>query len=101
MLQPLGNRILVEMDESLPNSVGFFLRPDIDNWREADDQIGNRGKVVAIGPGKRHPKTDVLLPMMTKIGDVVRFSELQYPKHKEDGKTYALISEMDVVGVEE
>lgn len=101
MLQPTSNRILVEMDESLPNAAGIHLSPNVDAWREAQDQIGNRGKVAAIGPGKCHHKTGVRLPMFTKVGDIVRFSELQYPKHKENGKTYALISEMDIVGIEE
>jgi len=101
MLKPLQDRILVELDESLPNEAGIFLAADVSRWREATDQIGNRGLVVAVGPGKRHPKTLELMPMVTKIGDVVRFSELQYHEHKEGGKRYALISEMDVTGVEE
>lgn len=101
MLKPLGDRILVEMDESLPNVAGIYLAPNIAKWREAEDQIGNRGTVVAVGPGKRHPKTGHPMPMTTKVGDIVRFSELEFPEHKENGKRYALISEMDVSGVEE
>lgn len=101
MIKPLQDRILVLMDDTLPNVAGIFLAPDVSKWREATDQIGNRGTVVAVGPGKRHPKTLELMPMTTKVGDVVRFSELQYHEHKEDGKRYAVISEMDVTGVEE
>lgn len=88
------------MDESLPNVAGIFLNPDVSRWRDAEDQIGNRGTVVAIGPGKRHPKSGTLLPMCVQVGDVVRFSELEFPEHKEDGKRYALISEADVTLVE-
>lgn len=101
MLKPLGNRILVELDESLPNQAGIYLTPDVSKWREAQDQIGNRGKIVAIGPGKRHPKTGAFMPMSVEVGQVVRFSELEFHRHTEGGKDYALISEMDVTGVEE
>lgn len=100
MLRPLGDRILVQLDDSLPNIAGIFLKPDVSQWREATDQIGNRGTVVAIGPGKRD-RNGEFLPMVTAIGDVVRFSELQFHEHKEDGKRYALISEQDITGVEE
>lgn len=101
MLKPTGNRIVVLLDESLPTESGIYLAPDVSKWREASDQIGNRGTVVAIGPGKRHPKTDQIIPMQTRVGDVVRFSELEFYKFSEEGRDYALISEMDVVGVEE
>ena len=101
MLKPLLDRVLVRLDDTLPNQAGIHLAPDVSKWREALDQIGNRGTVVAIGPGKRHPKTGVHMPVCVEVGDVVRFSELEYPTHKEDGHTYVLISDMDVVGVEE
>lgn len=101
MLKPLLDRLVVRLDESLPNQAGLILRPDVNKWREALDQIGNRGTVVAVGPGKRHPESGVLLPVAAKVGDVVRFSELEYPKHSENGHTYVVISDMDVVGIEE
>lgn len=99
MLRPLADRVLVEMDESLPNMAGIFLKPDISQWREATDQIGNRGRVVAIGPGKRNDDGE-LMPLTLQVGEVVRFSELQFYEHKENGKRYALIQEADVSLVE-
>jgi len=101
MLKPLLDRVLVQLDDTLPNQAGLHLAPDVSKWREALDQIGNRGTVVAVGPGKRHPKTGAHMKMCVEVGDVVRFSELEYPRHFEDGKTYVLISDMDVVGIEE
>lgn len=100
MLRPLQDKVLVLMDESLPNVAGIYLAPDVSKWREATDQIGNRGTVVAIGPGKRDSKGN-FYPMVTQVGDVVRFSELEFYEHKEDGKRYALISEADITGIEE
>ena len=100
MLKPLLDKVLVQLDDSLPNQAGIHLAPDVSKWREALDQIGNRGTVVAVGPGKRHPKTGQCMPVSVEVGDVVRFSELEFPRHFEDGKTYVLISDMDVAGVE-
>lgn len=99
MLKPLGDKVLVMLDESLPNAAGIFLAPDVSKWREATDQIGNRGTVVAVGPGRRNSQGQ-FLPMSVQVGDVVRFSELEYPRDP-DNKRLALISEMDITTVEE
>ena len=103
MLKPTGNRIVVRLDENLPTAIeGFVLPPKTDAYRAKDGAVEgmNRGTVVAVGPGARHPKTDKLIPMATQVGDVVRFSELEYHTWTEDGHKYVLISEMDILGVE-
>lgn len=104
------DRILVEVDESIPET-SLYIPIRTDKWTARDGAVESyaRGKVVSCGPGKRHPKTlqhsrmefqanDGLRPV--RAGDVVRFSELEYPEHKEDGKRFALICEGDIVGVE-
>jgi co-chaperonin GroES (HSP10) len=103
MLKPTGNRIVVRLDENLPTAIdGFVLPPKTDKWRAKDGSVEamNRGTVVVVGPGGRD-KRDHLVPMQTRVGDVVRFSELEFHSWTEDGHKYALISEMDVVFVEE
>lgn len=103
MLKPTGNRIVVRLDENLPTAIdGFLLAPKTDAWRGKDGAVEgmNRGTVIAVGPGGR-TKQDKLIPMQTCVGDIVRFSELQFHSWTEDGHKYALISEMDVLGVEE
>jgi len=111
MLKPLQDRVLVELDESIPNSAGLIIPIKVDAFRSRDGAVEsyNRGRVVAVGPGKRHPKTGVLITMVfsspqgnrrLQPGDVIRFSELQYHEYKEEGKRYAIITESDVVGVE-
>lgn len=101
MLMPLGDRLVVEMDESLSSVI--HLPPDTSKWRAKAGSVEgwNRGRVVRVGPGTKHPKTGVLLPCTVQVGDVVRFSELEYPTEIEGGKRVCLISEMDVLGVEE
>lgn len=101
-LRPLLDRMLVRMDESLPNAAGLYMPPDVSKWRAKDSAIEgwNRGTVVSVGPGKRHPKTGAHQPVQVAIGDVVRFSELEYPEHRENGERFALIQEGDVLMVE-
>lgn len=112
MLKPLHDRVLVELDESIPETGGIIVPIRTDRWTGRDGAIESygRGRVAACGPGKRHPKTlqrqrmefvstDGLRPV--REGDVIRFSELEYPEHREDGKRYALITEGDIVGVEQ
>lgn len=102
MLKPTGNRIAVRLDENLPTAIdGFVLPPKTDAYRASHGAVEsmNRGTVVAVGPGGR-TKQDKLIPMQTHVGDVVRFSELQFHSWTEEGSKYALISESDVVGVE-
>lgn len=83
----------------MPNQSGIYLKTDTLKWRDPRDQIGNRGTVVAVGPGLRR-KGGGYLPMSVRAGDVVRFSEIEYRTESESGDRLALISEMDVVLVE-
>lgn len=103
MLKPLQDRVLVLMDESLPNAAGIHLQPDVSKWRAKYGAVEgwNRGTIVAVGPGKKHPKTGALMAPQVEIGEVVRFSELEYPEELENGKRYVLISEQDILMVEE
>jgi chaperonin GroES len=103
MLKPTGNRIVIRLDENLKTGIeGFVLPPKTDAYRAKDGAVEsmNRGTVIAIGPGAR-TKKDVLIPMQSREGDVVRFSELEFHSWLEDGHKYALISENDIVGIEE
>lgn len=112
MMRPLQNRVVVELDETIPTPVpGFIIPIKCDGWRGKDGAIEsyNRGTVIAVGPGKRDQKTGRFVQMHfndgacarpLQAGDVIRFSELEYPEFREAGKRYALITDGDVVGVE-
>ena len=111
MLKPLLDRVLVKLDDSIPTNVpGLIIPIKVDTWRAKDKAVEsyNRGTVASVGPGKRDSK-GVCRPYLfdaadgrrpLQIGDVIRFSELEYPEHRENGERYALITEADVVGVE-
>ena len=98
-MKPMRDRILVKMDESL--SPIIHVAPTTEKWREARDQISNRGEVIAVGEGSRHPKTAVVMLNAPQVGQFVRFSELQYPSFVRNGHRYALITNGDIVGIEQ
>ena len=111
MLTPLLDRVVVKLDDTIPNKAGMIIRIVTDAWRSKDQAIEsfNRGTVVSVGPGKRDAETLVPYSMRfdagncirtLQAGDVVRFSELEYPEFKEDGERYVLICQGDIVGVE-
>lgn len=102
-MQPLGDRLWVRLDEKIASASLIHIAPNTDRWRSKEGCIEseNRGTVVLVGPGKRHPKTGVLLGPTVNAGDVVRFSELEYYSEMVDGEKHVLISESDVLFVEE
>lgn len=105
MLQPLGDRLVVRLDTSIPSAAkfGLILPPKTDAWRAKNGAVEgeNRGTVVRVGPGIRMETTGEYLPVTVQPGDVVRFSELEYPSETVDGQKHVLISEQDVLWVEE
>ena len=111
MMTPLFDRVVVKLDDTIPNKAGMVIRIVTDAWRSKDQAIEsyNRGVVVSTGPGKRDMENSGFTTMhfdagdcirTLKAGDVVRFSELEYPEFKENGERYVLICQGDIVGVE-
>lgn len=99
-MRPLRDNLFIRIDESLPNQVGILLPVNVDKWRDAKDQIANRGTVVQIGEGRRHPKTGHLAAPQCKVGDIVRFSEIEYPKVSTANGLLLIVNDMDIVGIE-
>lgn len=73
-----SNRILIEPHRNSELSDGgiFTGRPTTTFTQHAgkDEQICS-GKVLAVGPGKRHERTDALLPIGVEVGQYVAFSD--------------------------
>ena len=111
MMTPLFDRVVVKLDDTIPNKAGMIIRIVTDAWRSKDQAVEsyNRGVVVSTGPGKRDMENGGFTTMhfdagdcirTLKAGDVIRFSELEYPEFKENGERYVLICQGDIVGVE-
>lgn len=102
MIRPTGDKVVVKIDPYIANNAGLIIAPDLSKWRSKNGAIEgeNRGTVVAVGPGKPTSK-GVVMPMDAKPGDRIRFCELEYYNWTEGEDTYVLISEQDILFVEE
>lgn len=91
-LQPLGDKLVVERDESLDTTAGGIVLPD-----SAKDKP-SRGTIVAVGTGK-------LLDdgsrgeLQVKKGDRVLFTSYAPETITVDDDEYLLMSESDILAV--
>lgn len=92
-LQPLGDRVVVERDESEEITAGGIVLPD-----SAKDAPA-RGRILAVGDGKL---TDdgTRAPLQLKANDRVIFSSYAGEKFEtDDGRELLLMREDDVLAV--
>ena len=91
-LQPLGDKVVVERDESLDTTSGGIFLPD-----SAKDKP-SRGTIVAVGTGK-------LLDdgsrgeLQVHVGDRVLFTSYAPEQINIDDEEYLLMSESDILAV--
>ncbi|NLF07169.1 MAG: co-chaperone GroES [Pirellulaceae bacterium] len=91
-LQPLGDRLVVERDESETVTAGGIVLPDT-----AKDKP-TRGKVVSVGEG-RMMKDGKRCPLQVKVGDRVLFTSYAGDTFKLGTRELLLLSESDVLAV--
>jgi len=91
-LEPLGDRILVEREQSEETTPGGIVLPD--NARDKS----KRGKVLTVGPGKLN-KDGRRMPPTVKPGDRVLFGGYSGEEIKVDGQEVLLIREDDILAV--
>ncbi|HVE44375.1 MAG TPA: co-chaperone GroES [Gammaproteobacteria bacterium] len=90
-IRPLGDRIVIDPQETDTTSPGGIVIPDTAKEKPA------KGIVVAIGPGKA---TDgKVKPLEVKVGDKVLYSKYAGTNINLDSKEYLVMREDDVMGV--
>lgn len=94
MLQPLGDRVIVEPLEGQEKSPGGIILPDTAKERPQE------GKVIAVGPGALNDKGE-RIPLPVKEGDIVIFTEFGGTEIKVDGKKYLIVDERSLLAVKE
>lgn len=92
-VKPLGDRVLVKRveEEEEKTSGGIFI-PDTAKEKP------QRGKVVAVGPG-RLTEDGKRLPMDVKEGDEVLFGKYSGSDIKIDNEEYMIIKEDELYGI--
>jgi len=89
-LQPLGDRLIVEVLEEEETTIGGIVLPD--TAREKPQ----RGKILAVGPGSRNDKGD-LVPMDVAVGDEIIFSKYGGTEVKVGLEDLLILRESDVL----
>jgi chaperonin GroES len=91
-LRPLHDRIIVKrLDQETKTASGIVI-PD------AAAEKPDQGEVLAIGPGKRSDKGD-LMPLDVKVGDRVLFGKYAGQTVKVEGQELLVMREEDIMAV--
>lgn len=93
--KPLSNHVFIEpiIDEGTVTKSGIVI-PD----SAAEREKPVKGKILAVGPGKRNDKGEVI-PMSVKVGDVVLFKKYGPDEFELDGKKYLVGDEDDILAI--
>jgi chaperonin GroES len=92
-LKPLHDYILVEPIKQEEVTKGGIVIPET-----AREERPIRGRVIAVGPGKRNEKGE-LMPPSVKEGQVVIFKKYAPDEVKVDDKEYYFIRDDDILAV--
>lgn len=92
MIRPLSDHILVEPLREEKRKGGIILPDTVEKERS------EKGKVIAVGPGKRD-KDGKRVSLDVKRGDIVLFTKYSPSEVKVDGKEYLVIREDDVLAI--
>ncbi|MBI4249968.1 co-chaperone GroES [Candidatus Uhrbacteria bacterium] len=92
-LKPLSDRLIVEPISADEITKAGIILPDT-----VDKEKPEKGKVVAVGPGKLLDNGQVH-PLSVKVGDVVVFKKYSPDEVKVDDKEYLVLSESDILAV--
>src|ERR1700755_456209 len=90
-LQPLGDRLIVEVLEEEEVTVGGIVLPDTAKEKP------QRGKVLSVGPGARNEQTGEHVPMDVAEGDEVIFSKYGGTEVKLGSDEVLILRESDVL----
>jgi chaperonin GroES len=93
-IQPLHDRIVLEAAPKEEKTAGGIILPD------TAQEKPQRGKVLAVGPGKRLDSGQ-LAPVDVKPGDTVLYGKYSGTEVTVDGKDYIILRAEDVLAVVE
>ena len=86
-IRPLHDRVLVEAAAAEEKTAGGIIIPDTAKEKP------QRGKVVAVGAGKKDE------PMTVKVGDEVLYGKYAGTELQVDGKEFLIMKESDIYAI--
>ena len=89
-LQPLGDRLIVEVLDEEPTTASGIVLPD------TAQEKPQRGRVLSVGPGPRDEDGEYI-KMDVEEGDEIIFSKYGGTEVKVEGEDYLILRESDVL----
>src|SRR5213080_2577719 len=89
-MQPLGDRLIVEILDEEETTVSGIVLPDTAKEKP------QRGRVLAVGPGGRNDKGEII-PMEVAVGDEIIFSKYGGTEIKLGSDEVLVLRESDVL----
>ena len=90
--RPLHDRVVVKRIEEEQKTAGGIIIPD------SAKEKPQEGEVVAVGPGARNEKGDVV-PLDVKVGDRILFGKWSGTETKIDGQKLLIMKESDIMAI--
>jgi chaperonin GroES len=90
-LQPLGDRLIVEVVEEEEATASGIVLPDTAKEKP------QRGRVLAVGPGERSENSGELIPMDVAEGDEIIFSKYGGTEVKVGADDVLILRQTDVL----
>jgi len=91
-VKPLDDRVLVEQGEAEEVTAGGIVLPD------AAQEKPQRGKVIAVGPGRLLDSGERGKPSV-KVGDEVFYGKYAGSDVEVDGNKYVILKENDILAI--
>jgi chaperonin GroES len=91
-LVPLEDRVVIKQSEAQEKTVGGIILPDTAKEKP------QRGKIIAVGPGKMNDKGK-RNEMSVKKGDEVIYSKYIGNEIEISGDKYVILHENDILGI--
>ena len=91
-LKPLGDRVLIRVEESENALPSGLVIPDTAKEKPQE------GKVLAVGPGRIDDNGN-RVPVDVSVGDVVIYSKYGGTEVKHNGEEYLILSARDVLAI--
>lgn len=92
-IKPLADYVLIEPIKEEEKTKAGILLPET-----AEKERPEKGKVIAVGPGRRDEKGN-LVPMNVKPGQKVLFKKYGPDEIKVDDKEYLICKEEDILAI--
>jgi chaperonin GroES len=90
-LQPLGDRLIVEVLEEEEQTFSGIVLPDTAKEKP------QRGRVLAVGPGSRAESSGEVIPLDVAVGDEIIFSKYGGTEVKVGADELLILRESDVL----